>query len=66
METNYNELNKEYQTAVKCAKCVAIIFGIHSENAIRATNEAKRLSEQLKDIDRAVGQCFINVNPYFF
>jgi len=60
----YKLLNDQYRTATQLAKDMAVAYGSNSKQAIEATTAAKKMSDQLKEVDESVGQNQRNVGNY--
>lgn len=60
----YAKLNLEYQVAAQRAKDLAAAQGVNSEEAKKAQSVANGLNQQLKDIDKTVGQNQRSVGDY--
>ena len=60
----YQRLSQEYTALAQKAKDMAVVYGTNSQETIKAQQEAKNLSDRLKEIDNSVGQNQRNVGNY--
>ena len=60
----YQRLSQQYTALAQKAKDMAVVYGVNSEESIKASQEAKTLSDKLKEIDASVGQNQRNVGNY--
>ena len=60
----YQRLSQQYTALAQKAKDMAVVYGVNSEESIKAQQEAKNLSDRLKEIDASVGQNQRNVGNY--
>jgi len=60
----YQRLCQEYTALAQKAKDMAVVYGTNSQEAIKAAQEAKALSDRLKEIDASVGLNKRNVGNY--
>ena len=60
----YQKLSLEYAVASQKAKDMAVVYGVNSEQAKKATDAASKMDKQLKDVDKSVGQNQRNVGNY--
>ena len=60
----YQRLSQQYTALAQKAKDMAVVYGVNSEESIKASQEAKILSDKLKEIDASVGQNQRNVGNY--
>ena len=60
----YQRLSQQYTALAQKAKDMAVVYGANSEESIKASQEAKALSDKLKEIDASVGQNQRNVGNY--
>lgn len=60
----YQKLALEYQVAAQKAKDLAVVHGVNSEQAKKATAAANSMDAQLKEVDKSVGQNQRNVGNY--
>lgn len=60
----YKQLSAEYNRAALAAKNYQITLGAENPITIKAVENAKRLSDRLKEVDNAVGQNQRNVGNY--
>ena len=60
----YQRLSQQYAALAQEAKDMAVVYGVNSEESIKASQEAKTLSDKLKEIDASVGQNQRNVGNY--
>ena len=60
----YAQLSLQYQVAAQKAKDMATVHGVNSDEAKKATSEAQKMSEQLKEVDASVGQNQRSVGDY--
>lgn len=60
----YQRLSQQYSIAQQKAKDMAVAYGSNSVEAKAATEAAKRMSDQLKEVDDSVGQNQRNVGNY--
>ena len=60
----YKLLNDQYRTTNQLAKDLAVAYGSNSKQAKDATTAAKKMSDQLKEVDDSVGQNQRNVGNY--
>ena len=60
----YQKLSLEYAVASQKAKDMAVVYGVNSEQAKKATEAASKMDKQLKDVDKSVGQNQRNVGNY--
>lgn len=60
----YAKLNLEYQVAAQKAKDMAVVHGVNSEQARKATEQAHAMDKQLKEVDASVGQNQRSVGDY--
>lgn len=60
----YQRLSKQYTALAQKAKDMAVVYGANSQATIKAAEEAKNLSDRLKEIDASVGQNQRNVGNY--
>lgn len=60
----YQRLSQQYTALAQKAKDMAVVYGTNSQATIKAQQEAKNLSDRLKEIDASVGQNQRNVGNY--
>ena len=60
----YQRLSQEYTALAQKAQDMAVVYGVNSEETVKAAQEAKALSDRLKEIDASVGQNQRNVGNY--
>lgn len=60
----YQRLSQQYTALAQKAKDMAVVYGTNSQATIKAQQEAKALSDRLKEIDASVGQNQRNVGNY--
>ena len=60
----YQKLSLEYAVASQKAKDMAVVHGVNSEQAKKATEAASKMDKQLKEVDKSVGQNQRNVGNY--
>ena len=60
----YQRLSQQYTALAQKAKDMAVVYGTNSQATIKAQQEAKDLSDRLKEIDASVGQNQRNVGNY--
>ena len=60
----YQRLSQQYTALAQKAKDMAVVYGTNSQETIKAQQEAKNLSDRLKEIDNSVGQNQRNVGNY--
>lgn len=60
----YQKLSLEYSVASQKAKDMAVVHGVNSEQAKKATAAAQAMDKQLKEVDKSVGQNQRNVGNY--
>ena len=60
----YQKLSLQYSVAAQKAKDMAVVHGVNSEQAKKATEAAAKMDKQLKDVDKSVGQNQRNVGNY--
>jgi len=60
----YQKLSLEYQVAAQKAKDLAVVHGVNSEQAKKATAAASAMDKQLKEVDKSVGSNQRNVGNY--
>ena len=60
----YQKLSLEYAVASQKAKDMAVVHGVNSDQAKKATEAASKMDKQLKEVDKSVGQNQRNVGNY--
>lgn len=60
----YQQLALQYQVAAQKAKDMAVVHGVNSDEAKKATKAASDMSDQLKEVDASVGQNQRSVGDY--
>jgi len=60
----YQRLSQQYTALAQKAKDMAVVYGTNNQATIKAQQEAKNLSDRLKEIDASVGQNQRNVGNY--
>ena len=60
----YQKLSLQYSVAAQKAKDMAVVHGVNSEEAKKATAAAAAMDRQLKEVDKSVGQNQRSVGNY--
>ena len=60
----YQKLSLQYSVAQQKAKDMAVVHGVNSDEAKKATAAAAAMDKQLKEVDKSVGQNQRNVGNY--
>jgi hypothetical protein len=63
-EGAYQRLNQEYAVAAQRAKDLGAAYGTQSKQAVEASSKANALNDELKKIDKTVGQSQRGVGEY--